>query len=65
MVPQFEAMFDSLNADLAWYTKTVLWLSSVLRGGWIVILAGVLLAGWWLNSRLRDPAGACDWTRGC
>jgi general secretion pathway protein F len=56
VVPQFEALFVSLNADLAWYTRTVLWLSSALRSGWPLILAGVLLAGWWLNSRLRDPA---------
>ncbi|MBP8097801.1 MAG: type II secretion system F family protein, partial [Arenimonas sp.] len=56
VVPQFEALFVSLNADLAWYTKTVLWLSSALRSGWPLILAGVLLAAWWLNSRMGDPA---------
>ena len=55
VVPQFEALFASLNAELAWYTKTVLWLSAALRNGWWVILAVLLLGGWWLNRKMADP----------
>jgi general secretion pathway protein F len=56
VVPQFEVLFLNLNADLAWYTKMVLWLSSALRNGWPLILAAILLAGWWLNKRAAEPA---------
>ena len=56
VVPQFEALFASLNAELAWYTKLVLWLSSALRNGWPLIIAALLLLAWWLNSRVGDPA---------
>ena len=56
VVPQFEALFANLNADLAWYTKAVLWLSAALRNFWPLLLAAVLLLGWWLNGRAGDPA---------
>jgi general secretion pathway protein F len=56
VVPQFEALFANLNADLAWYTKAVLWLSAALRSYWPLMLAAVLLLGWWLNARAADPA---------
>ena len=56
VVPQFEALFASLNAELAWYTQAVLWLSSGLRNGWPLILAALLLFAWWLNNRIGDPA---------
>jgi general secretion pathway protein F len=54
VVPQFEALFASLNAELAWYTVGVLWLSNALRTGWPLILAVLLLAAWWLNKRMGD-----------
>ena len=56
VVPQFEALFASLNAELAWYTQAVLWISSALRNAWPLFLAGGLLAAWWLNSRMGDAA---------
>ena len=56
VVPQFEALFENLNAELAWYTQAVMWMSTALRNGWPLILAGVLLLGWWLNARAADPA---------
>ncbi len=56
VVPQFETLFASLNAELAWYTKAVLWISGALRSGWWVILAVILVAAWWLNGKFADPA---------
>lgn len=56
VVPQFEALFASLNADLAWYTQLVLWMSKALRNGWPLILAAILLFAWWFGARLGDPA---------
>ena len=56
VVPQFEALFASLNADLAWYTTLVLWFSSTLRSYWWAMLIAALLAGNWLRGRWQDPA---------
>lgn len=56
VVPQFQEVFASLDADLAWYTKAVLATSSGLRQGWPLILAALLVLAWWLNGRLGDPA---------
>jgi general secretion pathway protein F len=57
VVPQFEALFSSLDAELAWYTQLVLWLSRALRQGWPLFLLGLVAAAWFLNTRLRDPVG--------
>ena len=56
VVPQFEELFTNLNAELAWYTAAVMWLSGALRNGWPLLLAALLLLGWWLNNRAADPA---------
>jgi len=56
VVPQFEALFASLNAELAWYTQAVLWTSSALRTAWPLFLLGGILTAWWLNTRMRDVA---------
>jgi general secretion pathway protein F len=56
VVPQFESLFSSLNAELAWYTEAVLWASRTLRSGWPFLLLALVLAGWWLGGRMRDPA---------
>ncbi len=56
VVPQFQEVFASLDADLAWYTKAVLAASTGIRQGWPLLLAGALLLAWWLNGRFADPA---------
>jgi general secretion pathway protein F len=56
VVPQFQEVFASLDAELAWYTKAVLATSNALRQGWPLILAALLALAWWLNGRMRDPA---------
>ena len=56
VVPQFQEVFASLDAELAWYTKAVLATSNALRQGWPLIIAALLALAWWLNGRMRDPA---------
>lgn len=55
VVPEFAAMYESLDADLSWFTRGVLMVGVLVRNGWIVMVALPLLALWWLDRRLRDP----------
>jgi len=56
VVPQFAAMYESLDAPLPLFTKIVLALGMFVRDWWIVLVAVPALALWWLDRRLRDPA---------
>ena len=56
VVPQFSAMYDSLDADLPWFSQAVLGLGNFVRDWWIVLLAIPLLALLWLDRKRRDPA---------
>ncbi|MGJ4804814.1 type II secretion system protein XpsF [Luteimonas sp. SDU82] len=56
VVPQFAAMYESLDAPLPLFTKIVLALGMFVRDWWIVLLAVPALALWWLDRRLRDAA---------
>lgn len=55
VVPQFGAMYESLGAELPWFSKLVLGAGEFVRGWWIVLLALPLLALLWLERKRRDP----------
>jgi general secretion pathway protein F len=55
VVPQFQQLFDSLNAELPWYSKIVLELGLFTRDWWWAMLAGAGLLGLALAARLRRP----------
>ena len=64
VVPQFGVMYESLDAELPFFTKIVLGLGELVRDWWIVLLAVPSLAALWLDRRLRNPAfraGFDDW----
>lgn len=56
VVPRFEALYESMGAELAWYTSLFIGLSHLLRGWWWLLLGGALLAVAWALPRLREPA---------
>ncbi|RZA21089.1 MAG: type II secretion system F family protein [Lysobacteraceae bacterium] len=56
VVPQFSAMYDSLDADLPWFSQLVLGLGVFVRDWWIVLLAIPVLLLLWLDRKRRDPA---------
>jgi general secretion pathway protein F len=55
VVPQFGAMYESLDAELPLFTSIVLGLGTIVRDWWIVLLAVPALALWWLDRKRRDP----------
>lgn len=56
VVPQFAAMYESLDAQLPWFSRLVLGIGVFVRDWWVVILAVPLLALLWLERLRRDPA---------
>lgn len=55
VVPQFSSMYESLDADLPWFSKLVLGLGEFVRSWWIVILVIPALLLLWLDRKRRDP----------
>ncbi|BAV96494.1 type II secretion system protein XpsF [Lysobacter enzymogenes] len=56
VVPQFGAMYESLDAQLPFFTQMVLWAGTFVREWWIVLIAVPALAGLWFDRKRRDPA---------
>ncbi|MDH5822349.1 type II secretion system F family protein [Luteimonas sp. RD2P54] len=56
VVPQFGAMYDSLDAELPLFSQVVLGIGLFVRDWWILLLVVPALALWWFDRRLRDPA---------
>lgn len=56
VVPQFAAMYESLDADLPVFTRIVLGLGQFVRDWWILLLAVPALLLWWFDRKRRDPA---------
>jgi general secretion pathway protein F len=56
VVPQFAGMYESLDAEMPWFTKIVLGLGLFVRDWWILLLAIPALLLWWLDRKRRDPA---------
>ncbi len=56
VVPQFQAMYEGLGAQLPLITKVVLGLGDIVRSyWWLLPIVGIVLL-WWLDRRRRDPA---------
>ena len=56
VVPQFAAMYASLNAELPWFSRSVLAVGGFVRAWWFVLLALPLLALLGFERLRRDPA---------
>ena len=56
VVPQFQALFESMNAKLPWYSTLVLQVSLLVRGWWWALLLAATGVAAWLYSRFNDPA---------
>ena len=56
VVPQFAAMYESLDADLPFFSTLVLALGLFVRDWWLLLVVVPALAAWWFDRRRRDPA---------
>jgi general secretion pathway protein F len=56
VVPQFAAMYASLDAELPLFTRLILGVGLFVRDWWFLLLAIPALALWWFDRKRRDPA---------
>ncbi|HET6435486.1 MAG TPA: type II secretion system F family protein [Xanthomonadaceae bacterium] len=56
VVPQFASMYDSLDAQLPWFSRIVLGVGMFVRDWWIVLLVVPAAALWWFDRKRREPA---------
>lgn len=56
VVPQFAAMYDSLDAQLPMFSRLVIGLGVFVRDWWIVLIVVPALLLWWLDRKRRQPA---------
>ena len=56
VVPQFAAMYESLDAELPLFSQIVVGLGMFVRDWWIVLVVLPALALWWFDRKRRDPA---------
>ncbi|KQZ56330.1 MULTISPECIES: type II secretion system F family protein [unclassified Lysobacter] len=55
VVPQFAAMYESLDAPLPFFTKIVLSIGLFVRDWWVLLIATPALGVWWFDRKRRDP----------
>lgn len=55
VVPQFQELFESMDAKLPWYSEAVLHVSLFMRSWWWAVALLVVGAVLWLAMRLREP----------
>lgn len=56
VVPQFQSLFESMNAELPWYSMLVLEASLFIRGWWWAILPALVGLTAWSYWRFTQPA---------
>ncbi len=56
VVPQFAAMYESLDAELPFFSRFILGLGLFVRDWWLLLVVAPALALWWFDRRRRDPA---------
>lgn len=63
VIPQFEKVFASMNADLPLITKMLIGFSNFMRNYWFVLIAMVVGAWWMFKSYISTPVGRSSWDR--
>ncbi len=56
VVPQFAQMYASLEVPLPWFTRLVLWLGNLVRGGWPLLVVFAAAAAGWLSYQWCDAS---------
>ncbi|HUT79093.1 MAG TPA: type II secretion system inner membrane protein GspF [Polyangia bacterium] len=63
VVPKVTSIFENFGRDLPWYTQTLIWTSSMLRGFWWLLLGLLVLVIVSFNRWKKTVKGQYDWHR--
>ena len=63
VIPQFEKVFASLNADLPVITKLLIAFSNFMRNYWFVLIGLIAGASWMFKSYVKTSEGRSKWDR--
>lgn len=61
VVPTFKQIFDQSGKALPFETQVVMWVSSSLRAYWPLLLAAMIVGGYWFMSSLANPISRKRW----
>ena len=61
VVPQFKQIFDQAGQALPMATRIVLWTGEFLRGYWLLLIAALILAAFWMARSLSNPVSRYRW----
>lgn len=61
VVPQFKQIFDQAGQALPMATRVVLWTGEFLRGYWLLLIAALILAAFWMARSLSNPVSRYRW----
>jgi general secretion pathway protein F len=61
VVPQFKQIFDQAGQALPMATRAVLWTGEFLRGYWLLLIAALVLAAFWMARSLSNPVSRYRW----
>jgi general secretion pathway protein F len=61
VVPQFKQIFDQAGQALPIATRVVLWTGEFLRGYWLLLIAALVLAAFWMAKSLANPVSRYRW----
>ena len=61
VVPQFKQIFDQAGQALPMATRVVLWTGEFLRGYWLLLIAALVLAAFWMARSLANPVSRYRW----
>jgi general secretion pathway protein F len=61
VVPQVTAIFEDFGKVLPWYTRLLMFVSTLFTDYWYLLIAGVALTIWGFRKWFRSPEGRKQW----
>lgn len=57
IIPQLQSIFDEAHATLPLPTRIIIWISTILKNDWLVLVVGLVAGFFLLQAYLRSAAG--------
>jgi general secretion pathway protein F len=61
VVPKVTSIFEDFGQVLPWYTRALMFISSLFTDYWYLLIAGTVFGVWWFKRWLASPEGRKKW----